>query len=86
MYLQKKNIQMGKDIDLVSFVDYSSNFYELYSNSMDCIIQPVEELGTAAGEQILQRIEEPDAPVLEKVLTSAYRPYSPPGAWAPSQR
>ena len=50
------------------------------------IIQPVEELGTAAGEQILQRIEEPDAPVLEKVLTSAYRPYSPPGAWAPSQR
>ena len=49
---------------------------------MDSIIQPVEELGTAAGEQILQRIEEPDAPVLEKVLTSAYRPYSPPGAWA----
>ena len=29
---------------------------------------------------------DPDAPVLEKVLTSSYRPYSPPGAWAPSQR
>ena len=41
---------------------------------MDCIVQPVEKLGEAAGEQILQRIETPDAPAFEQLLTSAYKP------------
>jgi LacI family transcriptional regulator len=75
IYLQQKGIRLAEDIDLVSFVDYDSTFYELYSHRMDCIVQPVEELGKAAGEQILQRVEDPDAPIFEKVLTSAYRPY-----------
>ena len=75
IYLHKKGIQLGEDIELVSFVDYDSNFNELYANQMDMIVQPVEELGRAAGEQILRRIENPDEPVFEKVLTSAYRPY-----------
>lgn len=74
-YLQEKGIRLAKDIDLVSFVDYDSNFYQLYADQMDCIVQPVEELGRAAGEQILKRIEKPEAPVFEKVLTSAYKPY-----------
>lgn len=73
-YLNLKNIRLAEDIDLVSFVDYDYDFYQLYSSRMDSIIQPVEELGTAAGEQILRRVEEPDAPVFEKVLTSAYKP------------
>lgn len=77
-YLQEKGIRLSQDIDLVSFVDYDSNFYQLYSDQMDCIIQPVEELGRAAGEQILKRIEKPDAPVFEKVLTSTYKPYGVP--------
>ena len=81
IYLHQKGIKLAEDIDLVSFVDYDSNFYELYSSRMDCIVQPVEELGTAAGEQILSRVENPEAPVFEKVLTSAYRPYDTPGAW-----
>ena len=81
IYLHQKGIQLAEDIDLVSFVDYDSNFYELYSSRMDCIVQPVEELGTAAGEQILSRVENPEAPVFEKVLTSAYRPYDTPGTW-----
>ena len=81
IYLHQKGIQLAKDIDLVSFVDYDSNFYELYSSQMDCIVQPVEELGAAAGEQILSRVENPEAPVFEKVLTSAYRPYDTPGNW-----
>ena len=75
IYLHKKGIQPGMDIELVSFVDYDSNFNELYANQMDMIVQPVEELGRAAGEQILRRIENPDEPVFEKVLTSAYRSY-----------
>lgn len=73
-YLNLKNIRLAEDIDLVSFVDYDYDFYQLYSSRMDSIIQPVEELGAAAGEQILRRVEEPDAPVFEKVLTSAYKP------------
>ena len=81
IYLHQKGIQLAEDIDLVSFVDYDSNFYELYSSQMDCIVQPVEELGAAAGEQILSRVENPEAPVFEKVRTSAYRPYDTPGNW-----
>ena len=81
IYLHRKGIQLGTDIELVSFVDYDSNFNQLYANQMDTIIQPVEELGRAAGEQILRRIENPDEPVFEKVLTSAYRPHDTGKNW-----
>jgi len=86
IYLHKKGIQLAKDIDLVSFVDYDSDFYQIYSNQMDSIVQPVEELGTAAGEQILKRIEKPEAPVFEEVLTSVYRPFNAPRSWNHSDR
>ena len=75
IYLLKKGIQLTKDIDLVSFVDYDSDLNQLYAHQMDCIVQPVEDLGEAAGEQILKRVEDPEAPVFEMVLTSAYKPY-----------
>ena len=74
IYLHQKGIQLAQDIDLVSFVDYDSDVYALYADQMDTIIQPVGELGEAAGEQILRRVEKPDAPIFEKVLTSAYKP------------
>lgn len=74
MYLQQKNIQLAKDIDLVSFVDYDSHFNYIYENQIDCIVQPVVQLGESAGAQILKRIETPDAPVYEDVLTSIYQP------------
>ena len=86
IYLHKKGIRLTEDIDLVSFVDYESDLNQLYSNQMDCIVQPVEELGEAAGEQILARIENPEAPVFEKVLTSAYKPYNIPNSWSHSDR
>ena len=85
-YLHQKGMQLARDIDLVSFVDYDSNFYQLYSDKMDTIVQPVEELGAAAGEQILARIENPEAPAFEKVLTSAYKPYSNPSQWTAGER
>ena len=86
IYLHEKAMEVGKDIDLVTFVDYASEFNQMYSNQLDSIIQPVEELGRAAGEQILKRIEKPDAPVFEKVLTSAYKPYDAPQPRAHSER
>ena len=86
IYLHQKGIQLARDIDLVSFVDYDSEVYTLYADQVDSIIQPVNELGEAAGEEILRRVEEPDAPVFEKVLTSAYKPYNQPRVWAHSER
>ena len=81
-YLHMKDIQLGKDIDLVSFVDYDYDFYQLYSDRMDSIVQPVQEMGIAAGEQILRRVEDPEAPIFEKVLTSAYHPHETPASWS----
>lgn len=78
VYLHQKGVRLAEDLDLVSFVDYDSNLYDLYAHQMDCIVQPAEELGRSAGEQILNRVENPEAPVFEKVLTSAYRPYDVP--------
>ena len=86
VHLHKKGIRLAQDIDLVSFVDYDSSIYQLYDNQMDSIIQPVEELGQAAGEQILRRIEDPEARIFEKVLTSTYKPYQTPQSWVHSER
>ena len=66
-YLRGKDIQPRRDLELVSFVDYDTRAYEFY-------YQPVEDMGRTAGEQILLRLEKPDAPVVERVLTSEYRP------------
>ncbi len=73
-YLRGKNIWPRQDLELVSFVDYDTRAYEFYYDQVDRIVQPVEELGRVAGEQILLRVEKPDAPVVERVLTSVYRP------------
>lgn len=74
-YLRGKGIQPRRDLELVSFVDYSTRAYEFYYDQVDRIVQPVEELGRIAGEQILRRVEQPDTPVLERLLTSAYLPF-----------
>ena len=81
-YLHMKNIQLAEDIDLVSFVDYDYDFYQLYSDRMDSIVQPVQEMGAAAGEQILRRVEDPEAPIFEKVLTSSYHSHDNPASWS----
>ena len=73
-YLRGRSIRLGQDLEIVSFVDYDTHAYEFYYNQVDRIIQPVEELGRTAGEQILLRVEEPGTPVQERVLTSVYRP------------
>ena len=79
-YLRQSNLLPSQNLSLVSFVDYNVQSYNLYYEQVDQIVQPVEELGLAAGEEILRRIEEPDSPVFEKVLTSSYKPYEWPKA------
>ena len=73
-YLRGKGIQPRRDLSLVSFVDYDTRAYEFYYDQVDRIVQPVEELGNVAGEQILLRVEKPEVPAAERVLTSVYRP------------
>jgi len=75
VYAHRRKLQLTKDFDLVSFVDYDSSMNQLFADQMDCIVQPVEKLGEHAGEMILQRVESPDTPIFEQVLTSVYRPY-----------
>lgn len=86
IYLHRKGVQLARDIDLVSFVDYESDFYQLYASQIDSIVQPVDDLGAVAGEEILKRVEDPETPIFEKVLTSAYRPYDVPKSWNHSDR
>ena len=75
-YLREKGIRPGQDLELVSFVDYNTRANAFYYHQVDRIIQPVEDLGRAAGEQILLRVQRPDAPAAQRVLTSAYQPWS----------
>jgi len=74
VYVHKRGIRIPEELELVSFLDYDSSLNRIYAGQVDCIVQPVEELGRTAGEQILARIEKPDAPIMENVLTSAYQP------------
>ncbi|MBE6964248.1 MAG: LacI family transcriptional regulator [Ruminococcaceae bacterium] len=74
VYVHKRDIRLPDELELVTFLDYDSSLNRIYAGQVDCIVQPVEELGRAAGEQILDRIEKPDAPFFEKTLTSAYQP------------
>ena len=76
-YVHKRGIRLPENLELVTFLDYDSSLNKIYAGQMDCIVQPVVELGRVAGEQILDRIENPEAPVFEKVLTSAYQPSGP---------
>ncbi len=85
-YLSMKGLKIGTDIDVLSFVDYDSGIYRLYADRMDSIVQPVAELGAAAGKQILQRLTSPDSPVFEDVLASTYRPCTQPSSWNHSDR
>ena len=82
VYVHKREIRLPEQLELVTFLDYDSSLNKIYAGQMDCIIQPVEELGRVAGEQILARIENPDAPAFETVLTSAYQPSGPVAASA----
>ena len=65
--LGKKGIEYAEDV---------THAYEYYYDQIDRIIQPVEEVGRIAGEQILNRVEKPESPILERVLASFYRPWS----------
>lgn len=73
-YLHRQGKRVGQDLEMVGFVDYGEGVYDALYAEADCIVQPVEQVGETAGEEILRRIESPDLPVYETVLQSSYKP------------
>ena len=76
IYLHQKGIQLSRDIDLVSFVDYDSEVYTLYADQMDSIIRRWRSWGRPPGTDPQARGGPRRPPIFEKVLTSAYKPYT----------
>ncbi len=70
--LSSLGISIGRDIDLLAYKDYE--FYNTFLSHCDLIVQPVIEFGNFIADTILERIESPDEPLKERVLTSYFQP------------
>lgn len=68
-YCNKKNLIIGKDLDLVCFNEYPAI---MHAKNAGYIYQPVDELGNNAGNQILSRIKNKKAPIKEVVLAGTF--------------
>lgn len=81
-FLEENGIPVGVPggIDIVGYND-SGNVYQIM-RSIHSIDQPTRAMGRAAGEQIIERINHPEAPVKQIILQAALTrkaPLSPPG-------
>ena len=70
--LSSLGIGIGHDIDLLAYKDYE--FYNTFLSHCDLIVQPVMEFGNYIADTLIERIESPNAPLKEKVLTSYFQP------------
>lgn len=59
-----------KDIEISGFSDY--NNYGFFENNISLVYQPSSEIGLLAAKQILYRIDHPELPVKEFVLSSSF--------------
>lgn len=67
-YLNSQKIQLGTDLVLLGqTVEGRKNYY---TKDVRMVLQPSKEIGQTAGEQILERIRNPEAPVRTTVLHS----------------
>ncbi len=71
-YIDKHNISIGKDLDLVAYQDSLEPYYFLHHAAV--ITQPVKEIGRFAGERILERLAQPTIPVRQTILQAVYTP------------
>ena len=72
-FLYSRNIKVGEEISLLGYNDSSHPSYMM--NKIDYIAQPVVSLGRKAGEQILERIKNPQGTVTNNVLHSSLYPF-----------
>lgn len=73
MLLEENSLTPGKDIELLGFKE--SNQPQYFPSLTHLICQPTEALGRAAGLQILERIDNPDIPVRQTILSSTFIPH-----------
>lgn len=66
--LLQAGIKPGKDIEVLAYKDHDMD--QVGFDQMNLIIQPTAEMGHIAGEQILRRLETPNAPPMHKTLQS----------------
>ena len=71
-YLNDNGIHLGKDISILGQSIEGQRDYNL--RRMDLFVQPIAEMGRAAGQQILDRLSEPDMPIRHIILNSSYFP------------
>jgi DNA-binding LacI/PurR family transcriptional regulator len=72
--VQKHHSETGKSCKILGY-SYG-NWYSWLPN-LSTIIQPDKDLGYTVGQQILHRIEHPDAPVKQIIFSSYYNGTSP---------
>lgn len=63
----------GKDIEVLGYTE--SNPAQYITSDIHLVCQPADALGRAAGQQILERLNNPDLPVRRTVLSSTFVPH-----------
>ena len=67
-YLNEKGIRLNKDISILGQGIERQRNYIL--RQMNLFVQPTTEMGRAAGQQILNRIKNPELPIQQIILNS----------------
>lgn len=71
-YLKDNGIRLGQDISILGQGIEGQRDYSL--RRMDLFIQPTSEIGRAAGQQILARLEQPSMPIRHMLFSSTFCP------------
>lgn len=69
-YLNDNGIRLGQDVSILGQGVEGQRSYNL--RRMDLFMQPTSEMGKAAGQQILERLEHPDMPIRHIILNSIF--------------
>jgi LacI family transcriptional regulator len=66
--LRERGVRVPSDLSLIGFDDLSTG--ELLDPPLTAVVQPAYQLGARAAELLLRRVENPEAPVQEVVLSA----------------
>jgi LacI family transcriptional regulator len=66
--LRERGVRVPSDLSLIGFDDLSTG--ELLDPPLTAVVQPAYQLGARAAELLLRRVENPEAPVQEIVLSA----------------
>ncbi len=69
-YLDNRGLKVGKDMEIISIRDYEWHRFEL--ENVRTVEQPGREMARLAAQQIIRRIEDPQAAPSEIILPATY--------------